>query len=91
MVRAAGETAELLRRHEADLRYISIVSQAVVAEDPGAKAAAQIEVLKAEGQNMSDGGIIPSRSEKMRLILSPAKMCPGDRRNCEWQLMTVNQ
>jgi isoleucyl-tRNA synthetase len=50
IVHAAGETAELLRRREADLRYIFIVSQVAVVEDPGAKEGLQIEVLKAEGQ-----------------------------------------
>jgi isoleucyl-tRNA synthetase len=49
MIRAAGETAELLRRHEADLRYIFIVSQVVIEEDPQAKDGLQIEVLRAEG------------------------------------------
>jgi isoleucyl-tRNA synthetase len=50
LIRASAETAELLRRHEADLRYIFIVSQVAVAEDPGAKDGLQIEVAKADGQ-----------------------------------------
>jgi len=50
ILRAAGRTYELLRRHEADLRYIFIVSQVVIEEDPGAKDGLQIEILRADGQ-----------------------------------------
>jgi isoleucyl-tRNA synthetase len=50
VLRAAGEMAALLRRHENDLRYIFIVSRVEVKEDPGAGETLQIEVLKAEGQ-----------------------------------------
>lgn len=50
VLRASGETAELLRRHEADLRYIFIVSQASVADDPETKEGFRIEVMKAEGR-----------------------------------------
>jgi isoleucyl-tRNA synthetase len=50
LIRASAGTEELLRRHEADLRYIFIVSQVVVTEDPGATDGLQIEVAKANGQ-----------------------------------------
>ncbi len=49
IIHAAGETAELLRRHEADLRFIFIVSQTEIQEDPGAKDCLRAEVLKADG------------------------------------------
>jgi len=45
---AAGETAAVLRRHEADLRYIFIVSQVELTESAGADEL-QIEVVRAEG------------------------------------------
>ena len=48
-MRAAGQTYELLRRREADLRYIFIVSQVVLEEHSGAKDGLEIEILKAEG------------------------------------------
>jgi isoleucyl-tRNA synthetase len=50
LIRAAGETVALLQGHKADLRYIFIVSQAVVEEDPGAKDGLQIQIMKAEGE-----------------------------------------
>jgi isoleucyl-tRNA synthetase len=50
VIRAAGETLRLLRRHEADLRFIFIVSQVVVENDPNATDGLKIEVLKADGQ-----------------------------------------
>jgi isoleucyl-tRNA synthetase len=50
LIRAAGETARLLRRHEGDLRYIFIVSQVAVEEDRNAKDGLQIEVMKADGK-----------------------------------------
>jgi isoleucyl-tRNA synthetase len=46
---SSGETAELLQRHESDLRYIFIVSQVELKKDAAGKAI-QIEVLKADGQ-----------------------------------------
>jgi isoleucyl-tRNA synthetase len=46
---ASGETAELLQRHESDLRYIFIVSQVELKRDE-TKQAIQIEVLKADGR-----------------------------------------
>jgi isoleucyl-tRNA synthetase len=49
-IRASGETVALLRRHESDLRYVFIVSQVVVDEDPAAKEGPHIEVLKADGE-----------------------------------------
>ena len=49
VIRASGEIAALLRRHEADLRYIFIVSQVAVEDTPGAEESLQIEVLKADG------------------------------------------
>ena len=49
VIRAAGETAALLRRHENDLRFIFIVSQVAVEESSGAEESLQIEVLKAAG------------------------------------------
>ena len=50
IIGAAGETLDLLRRHEQDLRYIFIVSQVVVEEDHGAKEGVRIQVLRADGQ-----------------------------------------
>jgi isoleucyl-tRNA synthetase len=50
VLRAAGGTLELLRRHEEDLRYIFIVSQTAVEEDAGAQDELKIEILKAEGE-----------------------------------------
>jgi isoleucyl-tRNA synthetase len=49
VIRASGETAALLRRHENDLRFIFIVSQVSVEDSPGAEEGPQIEVLKADG------------------------------------------
>jgi isoleucyl-tRNA synthetase len=49
VIKAAGETLELLRRHEAELRYIFIVSQVVVEPDPEAKGNLIVEVLRADG------------------------------------------
>ncbi len=49
VIRASGETAALLRRHENDLRFIFIVSQVAVEESSGAEESLQIEVLKAAG------------------------------------------
>ena len=49
-IRASAGTADLLRRHEADLRYIFIVSQVEVQEDSGTKDGLQIEVAKADGR-----------------------------------------
>ncbi len=50
VMRASGQSYELLCRHKADLRYIFIVSQVVLEEDPKAENGLQIEVLKADGQ-----------------------------------------
>jgi len=50
IIGAAGEPLDLLRRHEQDLRYIFIVSQVVVEDDPGAKEGVRIQVLRADGQ-----------------------------------------
>jgi isoleucyl-tRNA synthetase len=50
VISAGGETAALLRRHEADLRYIFIVSRVVVEDAAGKEDSLQIKVLKAEGQ-----------------------------------------
>ncbi len=50
VIRAAGETAVLLRGHQSDLRYIFIVSQVEVREDPDVKDGLQIEIAKAEGE-----------------------------------------
>ncbi len=47
---ASGETAALLKRHESHLRYVFIVSQVELAEDPHAEDDLKIEVLKAEGE-----------------------------------------
>ncbi len=44
---ADGETAALLRRHEGDLRYIFIVSQAEVADSTGGQL--RVEVSRAQG------------------------------------------
>jgi isoleucyl-tRNA synthetase len=49
-MRATGPAYELLRRHEADLRYIFIVSQVELEEDPRAEDGLQIEIFKADGQ-----------------------------------------
>ena len=49
VIRASGETAALLRRHENDLRYIFIVSQVSVEEAPGMGEELHVEVLKADG------------------------------------------
>jgi isoleucyl-tRNA synthetase len=46
---ASGETAELLQRHESELRYIFIVSQVVLIKE-SAKETLQINVSKADGQ-----------------------------------------
>jgi len=46
---AWGETLALLRRHEEDLRYIFIVSQVALTEDPSAQQAPRVEVMKADG------------------------------------------
>jgi len=48
LIRASGETAGLLRRHEADLRYIFIVSQVDIGEANSGDGL-QIEVSKAGG------------------------------------------
>jgi len=50
IIRASGETTELLRRHESDLRYIFIVSQVELenAADKGNEP--QIQVVKAAGR-----------------------------------------
>lgn len=48
-LRAYGETAELLQRHESDLRCIFIVSQVVLTKDQ-TKEALQIDVSKADGK-----------------------------------------
>ena len=47
VLRASGDMAELLRRHQADLRYIFIVSQAEIGAD--LREGLQVEVLKADG------------------------------------------
>jgi len=49
VIRAFGETAGLLRRHENDLRYIFIVSQVAVEDSSATEESLQIEVLKAAG------------------------------------------
>jgi isoleucyl-tRNA synthetase len=49
-IKASGSTLALLRRHESDLRYIFIVSQAVIEQDPSAKESPRIEVAKADGR-----------------------------------------
>jgi isoleucyl-tRNA synthetase len=48
-IRASAPTAALLRRHEADLRYIFIVSQVSIEEGPAEKEGLKIEVLRADG------------------------------------------
>jgi isoleucyl-tRNA synthetase len=48
-IHASGETLAILRRHESDLRYIFIVSQVAVEDDPSAKEAPRVEVMKADG------------------------------------------
>jgi isoleucyl-tRNA synthetase len=48
-IRASEENAAVLLRHEEDLRYIFIVSQAEVVMDAAAKDGLEIEVTKAEG------------------------------------------
>jgi isoleucyl-tRNA synthetase len=50
LIRAKGETAGLLKRHQADLRYVFIVSQVVVEEAANAMDDMQIEIVKADGQ-----------------------------------------
>jgi isoleucyl-tRNA synthetase len=50
LIRASTRTAELLRRHEADLRYVFLVSQVAVQEDSAVNDGLQIEVAKADGQ-----------------------------------------
>jgi isoleucyl-tRNA synthetase len=50
VLRASGETAGLLRRHQSDLRYIFIVSQVEIVEDAAAGNELQIQVLKTDGQ-----------------------------------------
>ncbi len=49
-IHASGEKLALLRRHESDLRYIFIVSQVTVEEDPSAKDTPLIEVARADGR-----------------------------------------
>jgi isoleucyl-tRNA synthetase len=49
VIRASGETAALLKRHEADLRFIFIVSQVSLEDSPGTEEGPQIEVVKADG------------------------------------------
>ncbi len=49
ILRAAGDAASLLRRHEDDLRYIFIVSQIEIEDTPGTGGDLRIEVLKADG------------------------------------------
>ena len=49
VIRASGETAALLKRHENDLRSIFIVSQVAVENSSGTEESLQIEVLKAAG------------------------------------------
>ena len=50
VIRASGEVASLLQRHQDDLRYICIVFQVEVHEAPDATDSLRIEVLKADGQ-----------------------------------------
>jgi isoleucyl-tRNA synthetase len=47
-IRAAGETAELLQRHQSDLRYIFIVSQVELNRDDSNQTL-NIDVMKADG------------------------------------------
>ncbi len=49
VIRASGETAALLRRHETELRYIFIVSQVSLEAGPETEVGLKIEVLKADG------------------------------------------
>jgi isoleucyl-tRNA synthetase len=48
-LRAGGEDLQLLRRHEADLRYIFIVSQVELVDDSQSDAV-QVQVLRAQGK-----------------------------------------
>jgi isoleucyl-tRNA synthetase len=50
IIRASGETAGGLRRHESDLRYILIVSQVEIAEATDNREAFQVQVVKADGE-----------------------------------------
>jgi isoleucyl-tRNA synthetase len=50
VLRTSGETAELLHRHQSDLRYIFIVSQVEIADEAAAGNDLQIQVQKAAGQ-----------------------------------------
>jgi isoleucyl-tRNA synthetase len=49
-IRAKGDTAGLLQRHQVDLRYVFIVSQVVVEEATDEMDDMQIEIVKADGQ-----------------------------------------
>jgi isoleucyl-tRNA synthetase len=49
MLKAGGETAQLLRRHAEDLRYIFIVSQVELGDEAGSDAPLQVRVRAAEG------------------------------------------
>jgi isoleucyl-tRNA synthetase len=48
-IRASGQTHALLSRHEADLRYIFIVSQVTLEQAPAAADGLQVGVARAEG------------------------------------------
>jgi isoleucyl-tRNA synthetase len=50
LIRASAGIADLLHRHESDLRYLFIVSQVAVQADPDLKEGLQIEVAKADGR-----------------------------------------
>ncbi len=76
VIRASGETAELLRRHESDLRYIFIVSQVAVVDPLRTEEILQVEVLKADGKNANDAGTIP-RSRQEGLSDALREMRPG--------------
>jgi isoleucyl-tRNA synthetase len=49
VIRASGDVAALLHRHEGDLRYIFIVSQVEIKDSPKVNESLEIEVLKADG------------------------------------------
>ena len=47
---ASGETADLLRRYRSELRYLFIVSEAVVRDDEPAGSGVSVQIARAAGQ-----------------------------------------
>jgi len=69
VLRISGEAAALLRRHESDLRYIFIVSQVALEDNPGKDGDLRIEVFKKPmAKNANAAGIIPLKWRRTAAI-----------------------